>query len=45
MRRLMILAAVALAAVVLVPSIASAQMREFTGRVDKVNKKQNMLEC
>lgn len=44
MRRLMILAAVALAAVVLVPSIASAQMREFTGRVDKVNKKQMIVD-
>ena len=44
MHRLMILAAVALAAAILAPSIASAQMREFTGRVDKVNKKQMIVD-
>ena len=44
MHRLMILAAVALAAAILAPSIASAQMREFTGRVDKINKKQMIVD-
>ncbi len=44
MHRLMMLAAVALAAAILAPSIASAQMREFTGRVDKINKKQMIVD-
>jgi hypothetical protein len=38
------LAAALLALSLLVPSIASAQMREFTGRIDKVNKKQMIVD-
>ncbi len=44
MRRLMILAAAALVVAVLAPGVASAQMREFTGRIDKVNKKQMIVD-
>ena len=44
MRRLTILALVALAVAVLAPSAAFGQMREFTGRVDKVNKKQMIVD-
>ncbi len=44
MRRLMILAAAVLAVALFAPSIASAQMREFTGRIDKVNKKQMIVD-
>ncbi len=44
MRRLIVLAAAALAVAAFAPSIASAQMREFTGRVDKVNKKQMIVD-
>ena len=44
MHRLMILAAAALAVAVLAPGVASAQMREFTGRIDKVNKKQMIVD-
>ena len=39
MRHLMILAVTALFVVASSPSSVSAQMREFTGRIDKVNKK------
>jgi hypothetical protein len=38
------LAALALVAAVLLPSSASAQMREFTGRVDKINAKQMIVD-
>ncbi len=44
MRRLTILFAVALTVAWLAPSIASAQMREFTGRIDKVNKKTMIVD-
>ncbi len=40
----LVLAAAFLAASLLLPSIASAQMREFTGRIDKVNKKQMIVD-
>ena len=39
-----LVAAVVLTAVLLLPSLASAQMREFTGRIDKVNKKQMIVD-
>jgi hypothetical protein len=43
--RFVLAAAVLLAASVLVlPSMASAQMREFTGRIDKVNKKKLIVD-
>ena len=44
MRRLSFLFAVAFAAALLIPSLASAQMREFTGRIDKINKKQMIVD-
>ena len=44
MRRLMILAAAVLAVALFAPGVASAQMREFTGRIDKVNKKQMIVD-
>ena len=44
MRRLMILAIALLAVAVLAPSAAFGQMREFTGRIDKVNKKQMIVD-
>ena len=44
MRRRMILAAAVLAVALFAPSIASAQTREFTGRIDKVNKKQMIVD-
>jgi len=40
----MILAATALFVVASSPSSVSAQMREFTGRIDKVNKKQMIVD-
>jgi hypothetical protein len=40
----MILATAVLAVVVSAPAIVSAQMREFTGRVDKINKKQMIVD-
>ncbi len=41
----LLLAALVLAAVpVLVPSIASAQYREFSGKIDKINKKKLILD-
>jgi hypothetical protein len=42
-RAVALLAAV-LAVALLLPSVASAQMREFTGRIDKVNKKQMIVD-
>ena len=42
--RFAVVAAAAVLAVALVPSIASAQMREFTGRIDKINKKQMIVD-
>jgi hypothetical protein len=39
-----LLAAALLTAVLLLPSLASAQTREFTGRIDKVNKKQMIVD-
>ena len=39
-----LLAGAVLAASLLLPSLASAQMREFTGRIDKVNKKQMIVD-
>ena len=44
MRRLIVLSAIALAIALVAPSLASAQMREFTGRIDKVNKKQMIVD-
>ena len=44
MRRLSILFATTLAVALLAPSLASAQMRTFTGRIDKVNKKQMIVD-
>jgi hypothetical protein len=44
MRRLVFFFATALAVALLVPSLAQAQMREFTGRIDKVNKKQMIVD-
>ena len=38
------LAATLLVVGLLAPSMASAQMREFTGRIDKVNKKQMIVD-
>ena len=40
----LVLAAAILVAGLLLPSLASAQMREFTGRIDKVNKKQMIVD-
>jgi hypothetical protein len=40
----LVLAAVLFAASLVLPPIASAQMREFTGRIDKVNKKQMIVD-
>ncbi len=42
--RIAVVAATAVLALALVPSIASAQMREFTGRIDKINKKQMIVD-
>ncbi len=44
MRRVMILAAAILAVALFAPGAVSAQMREFTGRIDKVNKKQMIVD-
>jgi hypothetical protein len=44
MRRAVFFALIALAAGTLLPSIASAQMREFTGRIDRVNPKQMIVD-
>jgi len=44
MRRLTFFLAAALAVALLVPSLASAQMREFTGRIDKVNSNQMIVD-
>ena len=43
-RPIHIAAALVLAASVSAPSLASAQMREFTGRVDKVTKKKMIVD-
>jgi hypothetical protein len=42
--RVALLLAAAFTLVALLPSAASAQMREFTGRLDKVNKKQMIVD-
>lgn len=42
--RFALLAAAALTTMLLFPSLASAQMREFTGRIDKVTKKQMIVD-
>ena len=42
--RIAALAALALVAVLLLPASASAQMREFTGRIDKINAKQMIVD-
>jgi len=34
----------AVAAVLLIPSLATAQMREFTGRIDRVSKKKMIVD-
>ena len=44
MRHLMILAVTVLFVVGFAPSSVSAQMREFTGRIDKINKKQMIVD-
>ena len=44
MRHLMILAATVLFVAASAPSSVSAQMREFTGRIDKINKKQMIVD-
>lgn len=40
----LVFAATMLATMLLLPSIASAQMREFTGRIDRINKKQMIVD-
>jgi hypothetical protein len=40
----LVLAAAILVVGLLAPSLASAQMREFTGRIDKVNRKQMIVD-
>jgi hypothetical protein len=44
LRLTLIAATLAMAASVLVPSLASAQTREFTGRIDKVTKKKMIVD-
>jgi hypothetical protein len=43
-RRLVTVAAVLAMAMALLPSLASAQMREFTGRIDKVDDKKMIVD-
>ena len=43
-REAVIVLAAVLAAVLIAPSLASAQMREFTGRIDRVNKKKMIVD-
>ena len=43
-RLTLVTTALVLAASVSVPSLASAQMREFTGRIDKVTKKKMIVD-
>jgi len=38
------MAAIALALAALAPTVASAQMREFTGRIDKINDKKMIVD-
>jgi hypothetical protein len=42
-RTVLVLASFLLAAAVLAPSLASAQYREFTGRIDKISKGKKMI--
>ena len=42
-RRMALLAIVALVLPLALPSVASAQMREFTGKVDKISKKGKLI--
>ena len=42
--RIALLAAVALAAAFILPSTASAQYREFTGRIDKISKREMIVD-
>jgi hypothetical protein len=43
-RSVLVFASLVLAAAVLAPSLASAQYREFTGRIDKINKKKMIVD-
>ena len=43
-RSVLVLASLVLAAAVLAPSLATAQYREFTGRIDKINNKKMIVD-
>jgi hypothetical protein len=43
-RRFVVLAALVLASVLLMPSLVSAQMRYFSGRIDKISKKKMIVD-
>ena len=43
-RSVLVFVSLVLAAAVLAPSLASAQYREFTGRIDKINKKKMIVD-
>ncbi|MGH0034886.1 MAG: hypothetical protein ACQGVK_07640 [Myxococcota bacterium] len=44
LRKIALALGIALAAAVVLPSIASAQYREFTGRIDKIGKKKMIVD-
>jgi hypothetical protein len=43
-RRFVVVAALVLASVLLMPSLASAQMKYFSGRIDKISKKKMIVD-